>query len=157
MTIRTRFFKSGAVGVAIAGLLLLAGAAGCEFDDSLPGGAGEQVLPLTNGESEDVPRYQDASLGLEGTLAAGELEKTPWVAIGRGGENPWQVHYAADSGGTYDGHLEDERGPEFDPNPIPATSVQEAVESDSQGSEGQKPPSMSGPRLSDPNPIPAGL
>jgi hypothetical protein len=157
MTKRRRILKSGAVGAAIAGLLFLAGAAGCEFDDSLPEGGGEQCLALTNGESEDVPRYQNASLVLEGPLAGGQLERTPAVTIGGVDENPWQVHYAADSGATYDGNLEERGGPEFDPNPIPATSVQEAIESDSQGSDGQKPPSMSTPRLSDPNPIPAGL
>jgi len=157
MTMLKRFFRTGAVGVAIAGLMLLAGVAGCELDDSLPEGTGDQCLALTNGGSEDVPRYENVSLELAGTLAAGELERTPGVAIGRDGENPWQVHYAADNGGTHDGNLEDERGPEFDPNPIPAAGVQEAVQSDSQGAEGQKPPSMNGPRLSDPNPIPAGL
>jgi hypothetical protein len=159
MTMRKRFFKTGAVGVAIAGLALLALAAtaGCEVDDSLPGGAGEQFLSLTCDESDEIQRGENASLELEGTLAARDLEKTPGVAIGRDGGNPWLVHYAADSEGTHNGNGQLPRGPKFDPNPIPATGVQEAVESDSQGSDGVQPPSVSGPRLSDPNPIPAGL
>ena len=159
MTMRNRFFKTGAVSVAIAGLALLAlaAAAGCEFDDSLPGGAGEQSLALTYDESEEIRRDENASLELEATLAASEFEKTPGVAPGRDGENPWLVHYAADSEGTINGSSQLPRGPKFDPNPIPATGVQEAIESDSKSSDGTQPPSVSGPRLSDPNPIPAGL